>query len=60
MLADVQMMYMDLAEMAEEGYFPDGLPSSLAREKQACDTPGSETLMGLLWNPRTLCRCLRT
>jgi len=41
MLADVQMMYTDLADMAEEGYFPDGLPPSLAPEKQACDTPSS-------------------
>jgi hypothetical protein len=38
MLADVRMMYMDLAEMAEEGYFPDDLPASLASETQACDT----------------------
>ena len=37
MLADVQMIYTDLSEMAEEGYFPDGLPLSLAPEDQAHD-----------------------
>jgi len=36
MLADVQTMYTDLSEMAEEGYFPDGPPPSLAPEDQAC------------------------
>ena len=41
MLADVQIMYTDLAEMAEEGYFPDGLPSSLAEEGHACDASDS-------------------
>ena len=43
MLADVQMMYTDLAEMAEEGYFPDDLPASLASEEQACDASSSES-----------------
>ena len=42
MLADVQMMYTDLAEMAEEGYFPDDLPASLISEEQACDASSSE------------------
>ena len=42
MLADVQMMYADLAEMAEEGYFPDDPHASLASETQTCDTDGSE------------------
>ncbi|KAF9793300.1 hypothetical protein BJ322DRAFT_1033904 [Thelephora terrestris] len=42
MLADVQMMYADLAEMSEEGYFPDDLPASLAPEEQASDTSSSE------------------
>ena len=37
MLADVQMIYTDLSEMAEEGYFPDGLPPALAPEELACD-----------------------
>ena len=37
MLADVRMIYTDLSEMAEEGYFPDGLPPSLAPKHQACD-----------------------
>ena len=37
MLADVQIIYTDLSEMAEEGYFPHGLPPSLAPEDQACD-----------------------
>ena len=41
MLADVQMMYMDLAEMAEEGYFPDDRSSSLVLENLVCDTSSS-------------------
>lgn len=41
MLTDVQTMYADLAEMAEEGYFPDDLTLSLVPEKQACDTSSS-------------------
>ena len=41
MLVEVQMMYMDLAEMAEEGYFPDGPPSPLVREEQVWDTSSS-------------------
>ena len=41
MLIDVQMMYTDLSEMAEEGYFPDGLPSSLAPEDRTCDASDS-------------------
>jgi len=41
MFTDVQMMYMDLSDMAEEGYFPDGLPPSLAPEGQACHASDS-------------------
>ena len=41
MLTDVRMMYTDLAEMAEEGYFPDGLPSFMAPETQACNESDS-------------------
>ena len=58
MLADVQMMYMDLAEMAEEGYFPDGLPSSLAREKQAYDTSGSGDSDGPTLEPEDVMQML--
>lgn len=42
MFADVQMMYMDLAEMAEEGYFPDDRSTPSISAKQARDTPSSE------------------
>lgn len=41
MLTDVQMMYMDLTEMAEEGYFPDDRSTSLGSEEQASDTSSS-------------------
>ena len=58
MLADVQMMYTDLAEMAEEGYFPDGLPSSLAREQQACDTSGSGDSDGPTLEPEDVMQML--
>jgi len=58
MLADVQMMYMDLAEIAEEGYFPDGLPSSLARDKQACDTSGSGDSDGPTLEPEDVMQML--
>ena len=41
MLTDVQMMYMDLVEMAEEGYFPDDQSTSSVSEEQVCDTSSS-------------------
>ena len=58
MLADVQMMYMDLEEMAEEGYFPDGLPLSLAGEKQARDTPDSGDSDGPTLEPEDVMQML--
>ena len=42
MLADVQMMYMDLAEMAEEGYFPGDRSTPLISEEQAFETSSSD------------------
>lgn len=41
MLADVEMMYIDLTEMAE-GYFPDDGTTSLVSENQVRDTSSSE------------------
>ena len=58
MLVDVQTMYMDLAEMAEEGYFPDGLPPSLAPEKQAYDTPSSGDSDGPTLEPEDVMQML--
>ena len=58
MLADVQMMYTDLAEMAEEGYFPDGLPSSLTREKHVHDTSGSGDSDGPTLEPEDVMQML--
>ena len=58
MLADVQMMYEDLAEMAEEGYFPDGLPPSLAPEKQAWDASSSGDSDGPTLEPEDVMQML--
>lgn len=58
MLADVQMMYMDLAEMAEEGYFPGGPPQSLAREDQGYDTSSSGDSDGPTLEPEDVMQML--
>jgi hypothetical protein len=58
MLADVQMMYTDLVEMSEEGYFPDGLPSSLAPAEQACDVYGSGDSDGPTLEPEDVMQML--
>ena len=58
MLADVQMMYMDLAEMAEEGYFPGGLPRSLAPDNQACNTSNSGDSDGPTLEPEDVMQML--
>ena len=58
MLADVQTMYADLAEMAEEGYFLDGPPSPLSPEKQACDLSGSEDSDGPALEPEDVMQML--
>ena len=58
MLADVQMMYADLAEMAEEGYFPDGPPSPLALEKQDCDVSESGDSDGPTLEPEDVMQML--
>jgi len=58
MLTDVQMMYTEIGEMAEEGYFPDGLPLSLARERQTCDTPDSGDSDGPTLEPEDVMQML--
>jgi len=58
MLADVQMMYTDLVEMAEEGYFPDGLPRSMAPEQQAGDAFGSGDSDGPTLEPEDVMQML--
>lgn len=58
MFADVQMMYTDLAEMAEEGHFPDGLPSSLSPEKRTRDMSGSDDSDGPTLEPEDVMQML--
>ena len=58
MLADVQLMYADLAEMAEEGYFPDDASTSLATEKQASDSSSSEGSDGTTLEPEDVMQML--
>jgi len=58
MLADVQMMYAELVEMAEEGYFPDGPPRSMAPERQADDASGSGDSDGPTLEPEDVMQML--
>ncbi|KAF9653847.1 hypothetical protein BDM02DRAFT_3106967 [Thelephora ganbajun] len=58
MLADVHMMYTDLAEMAEEGYFPNDLPPSLVPEKQAYDASDSGDSDGPALEPEDVMQML--
>lgn len=42
MAADVSLMYLDLVEMSEEGYFPDGIPLTLMSEHIMDEGPALE------------------
>lgn len=57
MLTDVQMMYAELEEMAEEGYFPDGLPSPTP-ERQAWDASSSGESDGPTLEPEDVMQML--
>lgn len=44
MTSDVELMYLEIVEMAEEGYFPDGVPSFLHSDDQLLEKGEDSTL----------------